>query len=165
MPEARYEQVPLSTGKTVQVRVITLHPQDDEIKRLQECIARIQGYCASQQCALQGIPVDVPAKGQPDQPPVLSSLSADQVIKTIDTLAELRKRSDVHRRELLKLLLTGKMGEDDAKEVIEQCNRNDHDLIMLAATEPHLLPGVLKRLSSKPPAESPTSAEHPAVSS
>ena len=165
MPEARYEQVPLSTGKTVQVRVITLHPQDDEIKRLQECISRIVGYCFSQQCALNGVPVDAPPKGVADHPPVLCSLDADQVMKTIETLAELRKRSDGHRRNLLKILLTGKLGEDDAKEVIEQCNRNDHDLIMLAATEPHLLPAVLKRLSLKPPAESLTSDATPAATS
>ena len=148
----------MSFGKMVLVRVITIHPEDDEFKRVQATVLLMEQFCSAQEFALKGVPVYLDPK-QEARVPEKCLLSDDEIDKQIATITRLRVKANDHRRELLRQILSVKQTGEEIEEIIASCTTEDVELIFLAATNPNALQRILDSLSKTPPAGGQTQTD------
>lgn len=121
MSEARFIAVPLASGKTAHVRVISYHPDDDKLRLALYEFNGIDDYAQKHLSALS--PTTDPQTGA-----VLSGGEADlaKARKRLADLAALKIESDTARLNLFLAVLTQKHSGEEVKEMMRDMTAQEY---------------------------------------
>lgn len=114
----RFIKVDVAGRDPVEVRVVTQHPNDDELRKQLYRVEAIWDYCDAQQNALAGYTKYTPEGEQVFMPP---TVPMDNAEKHAEVLAGLKIKRDGVMRDLCKLVLADKLTGEAQAELLAQC--------------------------------------------